>query len=203
MAAGHRRGALRGLSRSLPLRLIRFDGEHLELAEASTYRQLDGLAQAIGLIRPLSTRQQTQRAKDAWAQPKPDLKALRWRTRKMRSDFGYLQGERFLACHIELIDIYRSNLDARGQRTNWHVMPIRSIGTPASRATLAYSARQPRWPWLAYRHAGTRSHTGHRGTIGTLAIVPDWHRGASVATPYRLGFFRFRSSLCQFGIAPA
>jgi hypothetical protein len=102
-----------------------------------------------------------------------------------------------------LIDIYRSNLDARGQRATWHVMPIRSIGTPASRATLAYSARQPRWPWLAYRHAGTRSHTGHRGTIGTLAIVPDWHRGASVATPYRLGFFRFRSSLCQFGIAPA
>jgi hypothetical protein len=202
MAAGHRAGALRGLSRSLPLRLIRFDGEHLELAEASTYRQLDGLAQAIGLIRPLSTRQQTQRAKDAWAQPKPDLKALRWRTRKMRSDFGYLQGERFLPCHIELIDIYRSNLDARGQRATWHVMPIRSIGTPASRATLAYSARQPSWPRLAQRHAGTNSHTGHRGTIGTMAIVPGWHRGASVLI-YRLCFFGFRSSLCQFGIAPA
>jgi hypothetical protein len=120
----------------------------------------------------------------------------------MRSDFGYLQGERFLACHIELIDIYRSNLDARGQRATWHVMPIRSIGTPASRATLAYSARQPSWPRLAQRHAGTNSHTGHRGTIGTMAIVPGWHRGASVLI-YRLGFFGFRSSFCQFGIAPA
>jgi hypothetical protein len=55
----------------------------------------------------------------------------------MRSDFGYLQGERFLACHIEFIDIQSHNLDARGQRANRHSVPIRSIGTPASRATLA------------------------------------------------------------------
>jgi len=27
-----------------------------------------------------------------------------------------------------------------------------------------------------------------------MAIVPGWHRGASVATPYRLGFLPFRSS---------
>jgi hypothetical protein len=93
----------------------------------------------------------------------------------MRSDFGYLQGERFLACHIELIDIYRSNLDARGQRATWHVMPIRSISTHASRATLAYSARQPSWPRLAQRHAGTNSHTGHMGTIGTMAMA-RWHQ---------------------------
>jgi hypothetical protein len=105
----------------------------------------------------------------------------------MRGDLGLFQCERFLACHIELIDIYRSNLDARGQRATWHSVPIRSIGTPASRATLAYSARQPRWPWLAYRHAGTNSHTGHRGTIGTLAIVPGWHRGAIVAAVSKLG----------------
>ena len=68
MAAGHQRGALRGLSRrSLPFRLIRLNAENLELSKRSRYRQLDGLTQAIGLIRPLSTRQQTQRAKDAWA----------------------------------------------------------------------------------------------------------------------------------------
>lgn len=111
----------------------------------------------------------------------------------MRSDFGYLQGERFLACHIELIDIYRSNLDARGQRATWHGVPIRSIGTPASRATLAYSARKPLRPRLAHRHVGTNSHTGHTGTNGTMAIVPRRHRGASVLI-CRLCFSGFRSS---------
>lgn len=68
MAVRHRAGALRGLSRrSLPFRLIRLNGKNLELSKRSRYRQLDGLTQAIGLIRPLSTRQQTQRAKDARA----------------------------------------------------------------------------------------------------------------------------------------
>lgn len=66
MAVRHRAGDLRG-SFSRSLRHVRFNAENLELAKASTYRQLDGLAHAIGLIRPLSSGQQTQRAKDAWA----------------------------------------------------------------------------------------------------------------------------------------
>lgn len=103
----------------------------------------------------------------------------------MRGDLGLFQGERFLACHIAIIDISRSNLDGVCQRTIGHSIPrlqrhhdgasrigaISPVLTPAAPASRYGAEALSRTRTnTAYLHAATVSGPAARRQCGGINL---------------------------------